>query len=325
MGCSGDSGLPQRAQLFVVARDAAQVRQLTHDDRFHDAPAWSPNGRSLVSASSGVRPIKGGGFASTPGVVQVVAADGTGVRELRAGGSPSTVAWPAADRIALLSRADAPADTPAALVVLSARGRLLQRASLELVAEGAAWSPDGRRLAFARGRMLLIADRNGHVERRLRAARRIEGPVAWSPGGHALLFVSGGRVWRVASDRGAPRSLVSGLIIAVAGWSASGRDIVIGAVTERGDRRFHLYRMPAGGGRLRRLTGEVATGPAAWSPDGRRIAYVVRDRDAIETITPDGGARHVVARMPGAEIHHLTWSPDGDRLAFTTAKRPPAG
>jgi Tol biopolymer transport system component len=69
---------------------------------------------------------------------------------------------------------------------------------------------------------------------------------------------------------------------------------------------------------LTNLTGQVADDPA-WSPDGQRIAYVVRESNGasdIWVINADGSGAYALTSGPGSSWGP-TWSPDGSRLAYT--------
>lgn len=326
------AGLPEKEQVYVVGREGAGLRQLTHDDRFHGAPAWSPDGRVIASATTGVRRTDGGAV-DTPGAIELVASDGSRARQLRPGGYPSQPAWLDSRRLAFLSREEGPdPGTRAAIVVIGASGRVWHRTSLGPVTEDAAWSPSRRVLAFVRGcqctprvgpqpDIVLVGD-DGGGEKRLTRSQETEHALAWAPNGRALLFTSGAGLWTVSRSGGAPRRIAGGLVLAFAAWSPDARRLVVGAVTARGDRRFHLYALPATGGQLRQLTDEVATAPPAWSPDGTLIAFVNVDGDTIEAMRPDGSHRSV-ARLPGAEIRGLAWSPDSRHVAFTARRKPP--
>ncbi|PRX46909.1 dipeptidyl aminopeptidase/acylaminoacyl peptidase [Prauserella shujinwangii] len=83
-----------------------------------------------------------------------------------------------------------------------------------------------------------------------------------------------------------------------------------------------LWLVAAGGGTPRRLTlGPADTAPA-WSPDGRRLAFVRDGRLAV--VPADGGEVELLTGCPpGAGAPR--WSPDGRRLAFTAPVGPAGG
>lgn len=91
---------------------------------------------------------------------------------------------------------------------------------------------------------------------------------------------------------------------------------------------------PPRGVRQRRLTVTggrafpgVCTSPRHWlraSPDGKRIAFLLRDDDGLAqlfTISPAGGPPRQVTRGPHAVESAFTWSPDGRRIAHVRDHR----
>ncbi|MFL6465916.1 MAG: winged helix-turn-helix domain-containing protein [Bryobacteraceae bacterium] len=74
-----------------------------------------------------------------------------------------------------------------------------------------------------------------------------------------------------------------------------------------------LFTQPVIGGPPKRL-GQLTAQDAAWSPDGKQIAYAkLRD---IALASRDGSFLRTVATLPGSP-YGLRWSPDGTRLRFT--------
>ena len=79
-----------------------------------------------------------------------------------------------------------------------------------------------------------------------------------------------------------------------------------------------LHRVPSVGGASRRVV-RGAFG-AAWSPDGRRIAFTRQAADItggrILVVSADGGDERAVVELPSIGVQSLDWSPDGRRLAL---------
>jgi hypothetical protein len=78
-----------------------------------------------------------------------------------------------------------------------------------------------------------------------------------------------------------------------------------------------LWSVPASGGAGRRL-GDVAARSAAWSPDGKMLAYAT-GRD-LYVANRDGGMPRRLATVSGFP-EALRWSPDGKRLRMVTMDR----
>ena len=174
-----------------------------------------------------------------------------------------------------------------------------------------AWSPDGRRIAFVRftgafdavwnhdPREIYVMNSDGSNVRRLTRNRLYDGAPSWSRDGRRILFSRG----RVVVDR----------------------------LT-----RVHadLWVMQVDGQRKRRLTRSRAVElDAAFSPDGRRIAFLVGIvRTSVSTLAPgfefltqerdvwtmraDGRERRRTA-LGGMEVSAPSWSPDGRRLVVS--------
>ena len=143
-----------------------------------------------------------------------------------------------------------------------------------------AWSPNGRRIVFVvpegdgpTTSIATIGVGGGQIRRLVTTSDSLEWP-SWSPDGRHILYstnVPGDpvqiRMWRVPAAGGRPQALGMGRS---ADTSPDGRKIAF--IT--GD---DVWTMNADGGGRRRIVNHPARSMAwrlAWSPDGRRIAYV---------------------------------------------------
>lgn len=129
---------------------------------------------------------------------------------------------------------------------------------------------------------LVVAESDGTDRLRLTRNRVGEHYPMWSPDGSRIAFAG----------------------------NAGGLPFPIGSAS--------LYTMASDGSDVRaiQLGDRIAMRPAAWSPDGRRIAFVGRDDGsgrAIYVVDADDGSDPL--RFRGV-VSGPAWSPDGQRLAF---------
>jgi len=75
-----------------------------------------------------------------------------------------------------------------------------------------------------------------------------------------------------------------------------------------------LWGVPTLGGSPRRL-GNIVGRSAAWSPDGKTIAYATPENDLFVANSDGAGSRKLV-KLPG-DCFWIRWSPDGTHLRFT--------
>ena len=80
--------------------------------------------------------------------------------------------------------------------------------------------------------------------------------------------------------------------------------------------RGPLWSLPILGGSPRRL-GDVEAETAAWSPDGKVLAY--SNLSDLFLAKADGTESHKLLSMKG-DIKNVTWSPDGGHLRFDTTE-----
>jgi TolB protein len=195
------------------------------------------------------------------------------------------------------------------------------------------WSPDGTRIAFARGTLggtltNLVMRVDGTQQQRL-ALPPLVGFVDWSPDGKEVVYVDRGGLWVIGTDGRNARRLVAhderkGFIMSAA-WSPDGRQIAFeragGGYGEVGA----IWITNADGSETRQLTAADGTArEPAWSPDGRKIAYACYSEasDEIElcVMNADGSDQHAITRSGTSEgAESPTWSPDGRRIAYVVS------
>jgi len=95
---------------------------------------------------------------------------------------------------------------------------------------------------------------------------------------------------------------------------------------EKDEYQSHLWLVPLCGGETRQLTfGEHRNGSAAWSSDGKWIAFVSDRRDKkaqIYRLSLDGGEAERLTDLDG-QISGLAWSPDGAGISFIHRQNDP--
>jgi TolB protein len=137
----------------------------------------------------------------------------------------------------------------------------------------AAWSPDGRWIAFSRLKteggipdLWLVRPDGTDAHMLVRRA----GTPAWSPNGTRIAVDLPGGIWTVRTDGSGRRKLISG-DVGEAAWSPDGRRLVY---TSWQHGAPELYAANADGSGRRRLTRNADDDfGARWSPDGARILY----------------------------------------------------
>jgi Tol biopolymer transport system component len=186
-------------------------------------------------------------------------------------------------------------------------------------------SPDGKRVAFAvvKGTVSQIAtmrlDRTGLRDITADSVSAIR--PRWSPDGSQLLFFQEGRdgILRlmVMNADGSDVRQIRGTHypgVSPPDWSPDGSLILYTSTASGVD----IATVPATGGRSRELTSDVAyEASAAWSPDGRSIAYKRHGQYwEIWVMNADGSGQHRLVALPNANAEAPEWSPDGRKIAF---------
>lgn len=155
-----------------------------------------------------------------------------------------------------------------------------------------AWSPDGNWIAFTSNRTgnwdIWVMRPDGTQLQNLTNHPAYDADPAWSPDGRTLLFASNRsgafRVWQMQADGSQPRDVLgrdlAGYVYPA--WAPHGKQFLFANRTGQGS--IHLFVASENGTSIEQLTeqGHICSW-AAWSPDGRYIAYVRFDEPPPNT------------------------------------------
>jgi uncharacterized repeat protein (TIGR01451 family) len=195
--------------------------------------------------------------------------------------------------------------------------------------ESAAWSPDGRTIAFTSDRNafavpeVYVMDADGGNVTQLTAFPTVAYEPAWSPDGRRIVFMrttelSEEMLAVVNSDGSGQHDLVGPFVnVLNPDWSPDGRKIAFALGDAAGD--FELYTVNADGTNATQLTSAGGSDPS-WSPDGTQIAFTGTDSGTgsyeVFAMNADGSNRHELTHSSFS--NNAAWSPDGTRVAFTS-------
>ena len=193
-----------------------------------------------------------------------------------------------------------------------------------------AWSPNGTRIAVARGNSLLTVDQNGAGQQTLLTWTDEVGAIDWSPDGGRLvvelricdaqfecrfdlhtLNANGTALTDITPDGFDDRN---------PSWSPDGTRIAFDST--KGEGNYDIYTVAPDGADLVRLTTETSVdADPDWSPDAQKLAFESNrsfGRWDIWSMDGDGSDQFRVG--PGGSDPEVdedpAWSPDGDLIVF---------
>jgi DNA-binding winged helix-turn-helix (wHTH) protein/Tol biopolymer transport system component len=190
------------------------------------------------------------------------------------------------------------------------------------------WSPDRKAIRFTKGGLLWEMSSDGSGLHRLLPDWKEPGVQCcgkWTPDGHFFLFVvtsssiesqiwaldERGRLFRTRPS--APIRLTTGPV----NWdqlipSRDGTRIFAGGTTRRGE----LSRLDPRTGALQPFLGGISAEFAAFSPDGKSVAYVLYPEGTLWKADRDGANGVQLAGVSG-NIFNPRWSPDSKQILFS--------
>lgn len=208
-------------------------------------------------------------------------------------------------------------------------------ALLEGSITGAAWSPDGSKLAATLEgpgpvSRVVVAEPDGAdpVTIYEMPDGDLPGPdiigVAWSPDGERLALASravahGRTIVIVDADGGGVPTVLDGHWEGVS-WSPDGTRLVVSGFPQLDGGRFDLYTMaPDGSDRVQLTDDDVIERQPSWSPDGSTILFAKGDvyEQDVFVMASDGSDVRRLTDHDGLDLSPV-WSPEGAWIAFAS-------
>jgi serine/threonine protein kinase/Tol biopolymer transport system component len=196
----------------------------------------------------------------------------------------------------------------------------------DLVVTEARWSPDGQRMAYAKGRELSLAKSDGSEPRKLASVAGLPYCLQWSPDASVLRFTvfdpaaSSNALWEVSADGANPHRLFpdrGSLSDASCGtWTPDGAYYVFqsaGGIWARREKPSLLRRVRREPVRL--TAGPMSTFFPTVSRDGKQLFCVGAQRRG-ELTRYDSKSRKFAPYLAGISAEGLDFSRDGNWVAY---------
>jgi len=323
--------------IYVKIIGSEALLQLTQGAGEDAKPAWSPDGRNIAFLRTTPQGRAWYLTSALGGSERKIAAV-LPLFDLGSGNSPYFS--PDGKTIAVVDKAT-PAE-PASIFLVPLDGSA--RRQLTSPAEGMtgdyypAFSPNGKRLAFARASSFSATDlyvmelAGGRQTRLTFDGLTIDG-LAWTPDSREIIFSSrrGGSydsLWRIAIAGGTPQRI-----------SAFGEDVISPALSHDGKRLAYTRQLDDmniwnytvdDAGQVSAKAAVIAStfrdSDPDYSPDGRRIAFISGRSGSfgIWVSNSDGSNPRLLFDGGPYVTGSPRWSPDGRRIAFDTRAHDPA-
>lgn len=208
-----------------------------------------------------------------------------------------------------------------------------------------AWSPDGKRIVFVSRRgagfslvsNIFIMNADGTEVVQLTKGLGGSRHPAWSPDGKSIVF---NYEFNLRSDIDVINLDGTGFKQLVSNekwnsqpvWSPDGKQIAfVSADWDKNNKKLgssDIFIMKSDGTDIQKLTTSSADDYSpAWSPDGKKLAFVSKRKGSADIFIVDLEIR--IAKQLTLSVSsnedHPTWSPDGERIAFDSTRDNPFG
>jgi len=236
----------------------------------------------------------------------------------------------------LLLGTEATIEEERALWVMNSVGGAPKRLG-NLVATGAAWSPDGKRITYTSGSSVFTANADGTSAKKLTDVSGATYWPRWSPNGKVIRFTveepkqQAASLWEVDASGGTARNLFPGLSRASDHWGMGpgqgswtrdgkyffflvGRKPEFSVWVQRESRDFFgRYPIPE-----QIFVSPFSLGPPVPSSDGKRLFLAVRQEDRA-LMKYDATQHRFVNWFGGASVGSFAYSADEEWVAFVTS------
>jgi eukaryotic-like serine/threonine-protein kinase len=196
-----------------------------------------------------------------------------------------------------------------------------------------AWSPDGEKIAVAKGDEIFLVHRDGSHPRLLLTTSGTASEIRWSPDGSILRFTlndpttNSRSIWQASADGSNAHSLLPDWNPTpnecCGKWTPDGRYFVFQALRDDTSNVWAI-REPAGRFRpaspdpFQLTTGPMNVGNPVPSRDGKKL-FVQGWRPRGELVRYDYKSRQFVPYLSGISAMGLDFSPDGNWVAYNDA------
>jgi len=194
----------------------------------------------------------------------------------------------------------------------------LPRRLADAMGHAGAWSRDGKRLVYARGNDLILANSDGTEAKLLASMVAWPSAMQWSPDARFLrvtlrdLTTNATTLWEVELDRGKARELLAGWHNPPAEccgvWTANGKHFLFSS-------QGSIWELPNGKAPVQLTSGLLALSGPVPSEDGKKV-FMMGRRPRGELVKYDTRSGQLVPFLGGISAEHVDFSADGKWVAY---------